>query len=432
VFCANLGYRWGDVGPDSDVDGVLCMASAIDMASAVRRDLQAGDVSAVLFDPQVYMAGLPFEDSEKTCARLATYPWFPVEVADYESGEMTRRDWLGEVTSEMGAEWPPALPTTEEGTLALVRSAIDFQSDFGVTHVILPAPLISEPDSDLAEALLWVDAGLEASQDVKTPILATLAVSDVCLLRDGSEANPILSIAVDQLSARPELSGVYVVLEQSRGEFRGPIHRQVCRSLLTLSHVLGEECRLHVFVNFAAEFGLACLGAGAKSFASGYENKCRRLHLPDFVQRGGGGAFPRFVSLGCLCEYLPGTDLERIRDRRLLRLLQNDRTLAGAPLLDALQAGRSADNVVGWRESRNNVAEARRHYLQRLSAAARQLASMEAADRARIVYQLLQDAERDSAYLDSIFQGDPLWESGTHVGVWRAAYEDFLGSYDLA
>jgi len=410
---------------------LLCAASAVDIASAERRALPIQDPGALFFDPQLYMSALPLEDCERTCARLATYPWFPLEVEEYDSDEMGRLEWVRGVTDDLEGRWPARLPTSRTEIQPYAQAAVEFQVGFPVSHLILPSPLVSDINSDLDDVMLWIDAGLQASQTVDLPRFATLAISDSCLLRDGSEDNPIIAIAIDQLTVREHLDGVYVVLEQTRGESRRLMHREVARALLTLSHVLGQDAGLGVFVNFAAEFGMVCRGAGAMGFAGGYENKGRRLNFADFVQRGGGGALPRFFSAACIAEYLTATDLERLRDQRLLWLFEDDRTPAGEPLLDALQAGRDASSVLGWQEDLNVVTEARKHYLQRLSAAEHELDGMDEDTRRAAVLQWLQDAERNASYLNGRFQEDPLYESGAHVEVWRSAYEEYLESYDL-
>ncbi len=71
-------------------------------------------------------------------------------------------------------------------------------------------------DQTLQSELAWIEAGLEACEQlkVKLPVYATIAVSED-VLQAPALKNPIIHSLSNQVATRAELAGAYVVLEQS-------------------------------------------------------------------------------------------------------------------------------------------------------------------------------------------------------------------------
>ena len=81
--------------------------------------------------------------------------------------------------------------------------------------IILPGPLTTIATQQYATETTWIDAGLEACKALKVgiPILATVAISDSVLRGVDPTQNPLLQTITNQLSARGELAGAYILPE---------------------------------------------------------------------------------------------------------------------------------------------------------------------------------------------------------------------------
>jgi hypothetical protein len=171
MFLLNLGYRWNLPSALNNLEGVIVLPSHNNSAR-VLREPPGHDLRRVLFDPQIYMSTINQVGRLKICGRLATYPWFDVPgINDFESGSMRRTEWEAEVRSHVELEWPGAPPADVEKTAI---QAVDFQTQIGTTHILLPSPLIDEREDEGETAGIWLDAGIEAAAelDVTLPILA--------------------------------------------------------------------------------------------------------------------------------------------------------------------------------------------------------------------------------------------------------------------
>lgn len=400
MFLYNSMWAWNLT---TKPHGVVLHAVGCPLARAESRAMPDSRNGYTLFDPNSYL----WEFEEADCARavecVVSYPWVPAAPV--------RRD-----ISSM----------TDEEVAGTLRVAADWQADRNVSSIILPTPLVSDPNAPLDDFLRWTDIGIDLATQLDRPALLAFGLSEVAL---GTHFTTLL----DQLTARADLPGLYVFVETSRSSGSVAVSREVARALLMTSYFVGRRLGKEVVVNFADTFGLACLSVGATAFAGGYERKCRSLDFEHFEERNGGGAFPKFFALGTTAYYRPARDMERLRDERLLRMLEPDRTDAAAPLFDALQAGRAAEDVPEWRESRSNVAAAKAHLIERMCDATDELSALSNdADKVAWTLDWLQDAERDVAYLNSRFKDAPLDDDGRHVQAWRAAYESFINEFGLA
>jgi len=428
MFLMNVGWKWSIV-PERGPHGVIFNASGVDLESALRRERPSGLPDEVYFDPQLYLLSLPYDTAPRTCRKLATYPWFPIETPDFDSGEVSIRDWIENVGEAISERWPPVLPSDSDTINNVIRQSIDFQQQFGVSEIILPSPLTNFPESDLSVEMTWVDEGIRVASTIDKPFLVTFAISDACLLHVDPSDNQLLQLAIDQFTAREEIPGVYLVIEHSRGESNRIVHARVAWALLEFCYYVGKSAGKKVLVNYTDTFGLACLAAGAKGFASGLSTKSKRLHFEDFVERGGGGAFPKFYAHSTICDYLPERDLERLRDLHLLRLIQNDRTPASSSLFDVLTSEGSVGSIPEWRESKNNLSGSRDHFIQRVRTAVDEINGKSENEKREIILAWLQDAERTVNYLNERFSDEALYDDGRHVRAWRSAFESFLNQH---
>lgn len=422
MFLLNIGFKWTN---HERVDGVVINASGVHKAQVERRNLSV-DPRVLLFDPQLYLSGLDLSLCNKTCARLSTYPWFGGSEIEFNSEVQTQREWFEEHRSSM--VWPVALPTTKEEIKESITACFDFQVSIGVTHLIIPTPIVEDIDDEFAVQLLWVDTALELKADYELPMLATVAFTDNIVLHQEPLDNRVIQTIIDNLSAREELDGAYVLPIQTGNNSIRIIQKRVASTLLYISHILGNQNGKIIFINFADSFGYACLAVGATGFVGGYTNKSRRMNFNDFIEEGGGGAYPRFYSHYLLLELLTDRDLSKIRDAKLLRLIRDDSTDASEDLLAALNDGLSANDVPNWREGLNNVTTATIHKIERLVKASQQLTEIGSDTQSRFdhVLEWLQTAEANQLLLQSRFNTAPLEDDGRHIAVWARAFEEFL------
>lgn len=429
----NLGFQW----TMPNVAGIGACVSAQGVHYPLVLDRAKENLPASrnrIFDPQMYMRELDFDDNEAIAKRLATYPWINPEVPDYD-GSQSVTSWTEEISAEVKESWPPLLPdpTTDfEESRSILNAAMELQMRFGVHALIIPSPLIRSVETDFSLEAAWIDRGLEVlPQQNDRPVFATLAISDICFQDHGHNTLEFLETLTDQISARSQLAGVYIVLEQYvAGPSTYIIDSHVAWSLLNLCHDFSKKANFGVFVNFTDVFGLTCLAAGANAFCSGPTTKGRRLCFADYLQRGGGGALPRFYSHSLIQDLLPERDVEnKITEHRLLRLLHDDESGQSEVLFEALRTGQEVKLVGEWQERINNTQSSNAQYMEVVARATSDLLAEE--DKITAVLNWLQDAERNSSYLSDRFDTDPLRSDSRHIRAWRSAFERYISDYDL-
>lgn len=439
MFLYNLGYRW-NVPSNTLLHGVIVNASGVDYQSALRREARENFPMTVIFDPQLYLAGLDGEASSRTCARLSTYPFFPVEVTEFDSSTQSVRDWMDQTSSEVIEFWPLQLPTEDEQIRSIIYNAIRFQIQFETSDIILPMPLIEAPELDFSLLTRWMDLGHAVFSELSGELrngqipLITIPLSDRLLHASPPSTNGVLQGIIDHLTARSEIRGVYIVIEKGPDSYDRITSANVACSVFHMAHVLGIVRRLKVLINFTEQLGLFALAAGAAAFGSGYETKAQRCCLMDFVQRGGRGLLPHFYSLATLCDYLPERDmLRKLLPKRLLNILATDEQPASANLFSALRAGGAPQRVPpDWAEVVNNIQAAQTHYVQLITASTEELNAFAThSGKAQRALTWLQRADQNATYLNTRFEGDPLSDSGAHVGAWRQAFEQHIEEFHV-
>lgn len=423
-FLINLGYAWPSI---STSGGYVFNASAVNKEQGERRDFEYYEGQWLLFDPQLYLASLDGDNCKRTCAKLSTYPWFGIEVPEFNSGEMKQADWFNEVMSNFS--WTPEIPDDDEEILEVVRECLAFQRDFGVTHLIAPTPLVENAEDEFSVQLRWLEAALSMRKEFDIPIFATVAINEYLLAHHDPNENVLLQSILDNLTAS-EFNGLYMLVAQEAAEKARFDERRVAESLMYVSYIAGRRSTKDVLINYADDLGYACLATGSVGFASGVTLKQRRLCFSDFIDRGGGSAYPRFYSHSLIRDLLTESDLDRIRDARLMRLIRNDVTEESQPLLRALGSGAGASSVPNWTQSRNNVGQANQHRFSLLGRVTNSLAKLGVDDRSQLVLGWLQYAEAHAALIDKKFSEEPLSEDAKHITAWREAFENTMDIVD--
>lgn len=399
MFLLNVGWTWSLATDVEEVRGAVFLAAN---NPHLRFTRNAGpDLDRLLIDPQLYLAGLDRGTCGKACGRLATHPWFCVpDLPAYNSGTLGVREWQKQVEAIAAAQWPGKAPVGDQIPESS-RAAIQCQLNFGCTHVILPAPLVEEREDEGATLGTWLDAGIDAADELEVgqPLLATVALSEATLNEEAFSAGGFLDAIVDHVTARQGVAGVYIVIAQA-GPSQHPFNTRplVLRSYLHLSMAFRAAGVQTVLVNFADTFGLVCAGVGATDFASGSSQTQRRLSLAAFRDEGGGIALPHFYSHRVIGEFTTEGDLGLIvRGGAFRRVL--DETQASQDLLEALSSGGSAAAVPAWAESQNNLTAASRHFVARLALEGQRYRRHPQKRRENLVRDWLEEAEGSVLYL---------------------------------
>lgn len=391
MFLLNVGYKWNHLSSVEQLQGAVFLASGNSHERLSRSGVS--EHQRILFDPQMYLAGLDAEQCTKTCARLASHPWFAVpDLPDFDSQSMTRREWDKQLQAVVGATWPGDAPTGDDAGAAAF-SAVDFQLELGCTHMILPAPLIDTREGEAEIAGTWVDVGLEVAEelDVAQPLLATVAVLDSVLNEMAFENGGLLDTIVDQISARDGLDGVYLVIAQTQAEHPFSPKESIAPAYAHLCSRFRAAGLQFIIPNFADLFGYGCYALGASDFATGASQALRRLALSSFVDKGGGTPFPRLYSHRAAAEYLTESDLDKLATKRLLRRIR-DVTPHSRALFEAMSRGATAGSVGSWAESRNNVTAAQNHFLSCVVREDRGMAGLDLAERQDVILDWLEEA----------------------------------------
>lgn len=424
MFFLNVGYKWTAVANLDELSAAVFLPTGnIKMRMARSTVSEPG---RVLFDPQLYLAGIPAHSCTKVCTRLASYPWFQVPDLPEQGPDQKVREWEQEVRGRIEGTWPGKVPEGASIAAAALQ-AVQFQLDLGCSHVILPAPLLEDREDEAQTAADWIDAGLEAAAalDVGQPVLATVALLDSVLNDESFEATGFVETVVDQMTARSGLDGVYMLVVQSATRHPFDIGRRELKALCHLSRAFSRAGYAVILTNFVDVFGLVCMAFGASGFATGPSQSLRRISLQALEDEGGGRVFPHYYAHRSVTEYLTESDLDRVVEKRLVRRIK-DSTSYSANLLAALEQGRSARDLPDWVETRNNYRRAHMHFLSRMVKEGRRLGELPGVERGAVVRGWLEDAEANALYIAEKLGGD-MEGHVAPTGNWLALYDELTG-----
>lgn len=388
-FNARLKFK---VNPTTvPIPGSIIAASALSAVDLERRQFDKyPHLKRRLLDPQLYMAQIDPSLDEKTVAKLAAYPWFHGgSVPKYDSGEHgTRKKWKAAHQDNLVSKWTRTVPTDPNSIRKAARAAVEFQRSIGCDGVLLAVPLTTIADQTLQAELEWIEAGIEACHDLRLtcPIYATIALSEA-VLHVPALNNPIIHSFTNHVAARSELSGAFVVLEQTDPSGYFWTSRDPLMALLVIVDDLCRGARKKVVVNYVGTFGIVASALGAEVWSSGYFLNQRRFSLKAQM----GIAHPRYHSLAIAGDIGLKSDLAMIRDAGFADECMTP-TTADAVLRTALKQGKSPANVPEWRYSPNNCTAAQQHYLEIVSDIGAKLQTMPLKDRQKWVREWLTNA----------------------------------------
>lgn len=433
-FYATLGYRTS-ITPGSGVDGSILLASAMPRHQLVRRKWatnlktraksELAHLQTLLFDPQLYLAGLDAGQAPSECTILSSYPWFGATSPAYSSGTQKQTEWKTTAKKKITSHWEGSAPTDEKTIRKSTSECVALQLELGCEALILPGPLTINSNTTYAEELLWLDLALEEAKALSTlPTWATIALSDQCLRFSIPSRNKLLEMIADAVTARP-VSGVYIVIEQG-GE---PDNARHCANSNTLGALLrlielisNAEPKPQIMVNFTGPFGLVATAFGADRWASGWYKGLQRLRLAD--KGGDGRAFPSYWSRHAMIDIHLQSDLDAIAKAGLFNKIA-DITEAAKPLHAALAKGKASAEVGPWAYRQANIAACTDHFFQSCSEFDRQLTLVPKQDRATYMHEHLKRAEEMVLAIQSILPGGHKTQT-RHSSAWRLAVQDAI------
>jgi hypothetical protein len=379
-----------------------------------------------LLDPQLYLATLNAAAAKRSCANLASYPWFSATPEPFDSEKQTQAKWKQETMNAIHETWRGALPTEAERPASL-SACVSIQRDLGCEAVIIPAPMTADPAGDYDTELAWLDEGFEIARKLAPaiPRWATVAISDTCLRGVEPYSNRLLDVIVDQLTAR-EFDGAYLVIEQASENGYYCTHPNTVGALLRLADAF-HTGGLRVTVSYAGMAGLLALSAGADAWSTGWYRGERRLKESD-LEDDTGRATPTFYSHPLASEIHLDKDLDRIVKAGFLKQIE-DVTPASDLLMRALREGKPTKAVTEWEYRLGNVSAAKTHLQIAGARETRALQGMQPADLVDHTRRWLANAEGLAVDLYKI--GSPHVRTELkHQAGWRKAFEIYIQNRD--
>jgi hypothetical protein len=425
MFYYNAKYAFALPGQaPTGIAGAIIAASAMPAGQLVRRDLRKYPfLQHRLFDPQLYLSSLDPAVAAKSVINLASWPWFcPGVVPEYDSDtHKSMKRWKDLHADTLLHSWRSCAPSDPQEIRNAARAAIRFQLELGCESIILPAPMTTIATRHFGVETEWIDIGLEEchSLRVAVPVLATVAVSDALLRGLEPAQNPLLHTIANQLSARPDLAGAYLVPEQASEAGYVCTSRDTLLSLLLLIDDLVRGAGKTAVVSYVGTFGAVASAAGASVWSSGYYLSQRRLKLADFEDKI-GRAFPRYHSLKLAGDIGLQQDIEECYRQFGDRILTDTRD--GQTLKQALSSGTYPPPE--WEYSQSNIPAAAGHYTE-VSYRLGQIATQSPEKRVETVQRWLEGAVQWASNLKRIGITTSDKTELTHQAVWLSAFNNW-------
>lgn len=423
MFYYNAKYTFALPGQaPAAIAGGIIPASAMPAGQLVRRDFRKYPyLQHRLFDPQLYLSSLDPDVSAKSVINLASWPWFcPGAAPEYDSDtHKSVKNWKDLNADALLRSWRNCVPNDPKGIGDAAKAAVRAQLELGCEMIILPGPLTTLATHQYATETEWIDAGLEACKALKVgiPILATVAISDNVLRGLDPTQNPLLQTITNQLSARVELAGAYILPELASESGYVCTSRETLLCLLLLIDDLVRGAGKTAIVNYVGTFGAVASAAGASIWSSGYYRGQRRLKLADFEDQE-GRAMPRYHSLRLAGDIGLQNDVQTAYKQFGDRILID--TKDGHSLIQALAGGTYPPPE--WEYSQSNIAAAGGHYNE-IAYRLGQIATQSSDRRTETVGRWLEGAVLWSSNLQKIGITSSGQTELTHQAVWLNAFQ---------
>ena len=362
-YCTKLNaFKLPELAETTPAGGIIA-ASAVPFPMLIRRKLMPyPQLRHRLFDPQLYLATLDPRTASGTVYKLATYSWFGAQPVAYDSTQHgTLNDYKNQFQADLHGRWPGRVPTDDQAILDCVREALLVQISLGCEGLIIPSPLTNARTNYQLETK-YMDAAIQLLPDLPAtpPMFATIAISDGILRNTDPATNTLIQTITDNVAARTELAGAYVVLEQTAETGYVCINEETLFALLIICDDIARGAGKQVIVNYLGPFGAVTLAAGATIWSSGYYRSQRRMKLAD-QEEDVGRSYPRFYSSPLAGDLGVAEDLELLNRAGLLHTVFS-RSQASSPLLHAIENGTYPQTAPQWEYRPGNIWAAAAHY----------------------------------------------------------------------
>lgn len=432
----NQGYQFSKTDIDGAEGGVI-LGIAMPMHQLMRRkiDHRYPLLQKRFFDPQLYLSGLEAHSSKKHCVTLSSYPWFGVDGSDeYDSSQMTQKEWKDDAKESIAERWTGVVPDQPDIIDHAVQQAVRLGVHLDCEGIIIPSPLTQDPNTDYAAETLWLESGIKHGRALGDgrPVYATVAIQDLCLLFIDPSSSALLEIIADTIVSRG-YDGAYLVVEQS-SEAQDTKHCERTRTLesvLHLVHVLSEYAGLSVFVNFMGAFGLACVAAGAETWATGWYKSMYRLRLADKI--GSPDKFaqslPSYWSEALAADIHLKQDFDQLAFSGMLAPLETE-TFVSSELLRAARAGVPVSSVPDWAWTQSNVSAAKDHFRLAVADFDQRMQSLSPTDKRDSIQKWLEDASDAAARVSAALGPNMMTKLG-HISGWASAFSSYRRNHDV-
>lgn len=361
-YCAKHAFKLPDLSERTPAGGIIAAAAMPYPQLARRSIMPVSHLIHRLFDPQLYLSTLDPRTAPGTVYKLATYPWFGSQPATYDSAQHGSLDeYKNRFINELHLRWPSQAPIKDQAILDCVRTGLEFQVKMGCEGLIIPSPLTNTV-TDYHTEIKYLDAAVSLAPELPAhlPIYATVALSDGLLRNTDPAANTVVRVISDNIAARSEISGAYIVLEQTAETGYVCTNEQILFALLILSDDIARGAGKEVIVNYMGPFGAVMLATGATTWSSGYYRSQRRMRLAD-QEEDTGRAYPRFYSSALAGDVGVEEDLQLLKENDLLQRIFS-RSRASRALLNAIARGRYPEAAPQWQYRPTNISAAAAHY----------------------------------------------------------------------
>lgn len=422
MFLLNLGYTWEMLSTIENLNGCVILPSN----NYSDRVLKAStfDINYKLLDPQLYLCHLDSQECQTTCSRLSSYPWFSTkDMPSIESEKQSSTEWHKKIKDNIDNIWTNKLPDNMKTS---IKKSIEFQIDINCSHILIPTPLISNREDEFNSQCKWIDEGLIQIRELEVgkPTLISISIDENILNDECFEDTGFLNTVVDQVTARKDIDGIYLVVLQNDDKHPYKSSKNVFKTYLYLSKMFSNNNYEDIIINYSDVFGLVCLYFGATSIATGPSFKLRRMSTNQYKDGGGGVSLPLFYSSKTLSEYYSERDLNKIVEKKLLLRIK-DITPFSRELYNELKSGGSAANLPDWVESRSNTAASKKHFIFRIKKEFEIINNLSKEEKKEHIKDLLEIAISNKLFIDNRLKEEKLKGNAAPSSLWLDLFEEF-------
>ena len=399
-----------------------------------------------MFDPQLYLADLDYQECSNVCIKLSSYKWFGINVMEFNSGEMKMSDWKKDegVLSAVSSQWtgqPMSDPKeVEQGAI----DCINFQRELGCAVLIAPAPTTYSTTMTYQPELDWLLASKRyvKSQQFEQPLYASVVLTSSFFNSTDENLMRCLKKIADQVTTRG-FDGVYFVFHQT-GDYGDTKHCDNKKSLFyTLKFVnmlANSNPRPNIVVNGLGFFGLVCRAAGANGWGINYSRKLYRTHSADYEDAKTVPdkndpdklvslyhAHPRYWTQQVMGDIGIHKNFDLLVKKGFLSRIA-DKTEACEDFLKNATLSKSVKNVDGWENVPSRLKAANEHFLRSCVKAEQVIVKMNQEDAVKAVQEWLASASTLSTDIAKCLRSSGKPTHVSHVTAWKAAFEQFVSS----